>query len=207
MLFNKPLFFKMLLHNHHTEPNIAVVFWFTVITAATMPRLESHAQDNHRVRDWITSPMAPRSRAALMPTDLGVLRTFDSTESWDPQTRWPSTPAPYDSMSLQSSNSADLITSDDPWHLEAVVQLVLEKLPKSICSLKPQVDREEIYVMLQHCSDTRLPLEQFALAVNILDALPHDGAWVKEWMDSRSARLPVRWEDDCLPDGKSHYTT
>ncbi|KAL8832576.1 MAG: hypothetical protein Q9191_000200 [Dirinaria sp. TL-2023a] len=166
-----------------------------------MPRREARALDRQRVSDWINSSMAARSGTRQVPTDTGVLRTFDSTESWNPQTVWPSTPDPYDSISFQTTNSADLITSDDPWYLEAVVQLVLQKLPQSICALKPEVDREEVYVMLQHCSDTRLPLEQFALAVNILAVLPRDGEWVREWMESRSARLPVRWEDDCMPDG------
>ena len=109
-------------------------------------------------------------------------------------------------MSLQSSNSADLIPSDDPWHLDAVLQLILEKLPRAVCEVKARLDRELIYVMLQNCSDTRLPLEQFALAVNIMDALPRNGEWVREWLDSRSARLPVRWHDDCLPDGMFNYS-
>lgn len=176
-----------------------------------MPRhIVTHDHVEQRVRDWVPSPLAPRSGLSLMPTPLTIpnLRTFDSTDSWSPQTKWPSTPVPEDSSSNVPPNSADLITSDDPWYLDATAKLVLEKIPPSIACTQPEF--ETIYGLLKGCSDTRLPLELFALAVNLMEALGGDaakGAWVEKWMESRPVHGKVHEQDDCLPEGTLTYVS
>ena len=102
-------------------------------------------------------------------------------------------------MSHQAENTADLITSDDPWYLDAATRLILEKIPPSISRDQPEF--ETVYGILKYCSDTRLPLELFALAVNLIEALPRNGSWVGRWMDSRPEHGKIHEQDDCLPQG------
>ena len=58
-----------------------------------------------------------------------------------------------------------------------------------------------VYGLLKGCSDTRLPLELFALSVNLMETLPEKGAWIGRWMDSRPVHGTVHEQDDCLPEG------
>ena len=165
-----------------------------------MPKVISIHTDQS-IREWVPSPLAPRSGLRLMPAALTVpnLRTFDSTDSWSPQTKWPSTPAPEESSSQQAENTADLITSDDPWYLDAAAKLMLERVPQSISHDQP--DFEVLYEFLKNCSDTRLPLELFALAINLMEVFPRNGSWMGRWMESRPEHGTVHEHDDCLPEG------
>lgn len=140
-----------------------------------------------------------------MPAPLTVpnLRTFDSTESWSPHTKWPITPVPDDSSSQQADNTADLITSDDPWYLDAAAKLIIEKIPQSMS--RDQPDFETVYGILKNCSDTRLPLELFASAVNLMEAFPSNGRWVERWITLRPQHPSVHEYDDCLPEGTQFF--
>ena len=168
-----------------------------------MPK--STAARDQEIREWVSSPIVPRALIRYLPAPLGPsLRKFDSTESWNPQTHWRSTPVPEDSASQQGENTADLITSDDPWYLDAAVKLVLEKIPRLIGSNQP--DYETVYGMLKNCSDTRLPLELFALAINLMEALARKEDWVRVWMSSRPEHGKIHQHDDCMPQGKPFFS-
>ena len=168
----------------------------------------STAARDQQIREWVSSPIVRRSLIRFLPAGHSpILRKFDSTESWNPQTHWPSTPVPEDSASQQAENTADLITSDDPWYLDAAVKLILEKIekiPRLIGSGQPEY--ETIYAMLKNCSDTRLPLELFALGINLMEALAGKEDYVREWMSSRPEHGKIHPYDDCMPQGKPFFS-
>ena len=168
-----------------------------------MPK--SAAAIEQQIREWKSSDIAPRRLLKHLPPPLGPsLRTYDSTESWNPQFHWPSTPVPDDSASQQAENTADLITSDDPWYLDAAVKLVIEKIHPRFSDRFPEY--ETVYAMLKNCSDTRLPLELFALGINLMKALARKEDWVREWMSSRPEPVEIHPYDDSMPHGKPFFS-